>query len=295
MNTAPTRCNRGSEPAPRLHRRAGVQPRAVVRGLSLIELMVSMAISLFIVLIAATLYVEGAHNLGFLVGQNENLGNSRYALGTLDSEFSKAGYRRDPTRAMGQAFPADGAAHTNGCQFAAGQAIYAIDAQTLCIRFQARDNDETDCAGSPAGIAGLKPYEAPATPGIGAGLFVEKYALSDGKLVCTAGNSAQATQVADGVRDLHFEFGVGEVADSFAERRVEAFKTEVPSSNDAIRSLRYAILLVSSAGGLTRGMESSVCSRWQAMAGNANTSCDNSNGQLYQLASGSLTLRNLMP
>lgn len=267
---------------------------AAERGISLVELMVAMAVGLIVVLIAGTIYVNGLRNFSFRAGQSENLGNSRYALGTLDSEFTKAGYRRDPTQAMDEAFPADAAKHPNDCQFSVGQAIYAVDAATLCIRYQARDNNEKDCAGSAAGIAGLKAYEAPSAPALGAGMFVEKYLLVDGKLVCRAGKPVVDTQVADGVRGVFFEFGVGKGTDSFAERRVEEFKTSTPVADDAIRSLRYAILLASSAEKITGGIESSVCSRWESVGG-ASASCDTSKGQLYQLASGSLTLRNLMP
>jgi len=270
--------------------------RAAQRGISLVELMVAMAIGLFIVLIATTLYVKGASNVGFRIGQSENLSNGRYALGTLDMEFTKAGFRRDPTQPMDQAFPADAAALTNGCMFSVGQAVYVTGAGELCMRFQARDNTEKDCAGSAAGIATLTAYQAPPVPALGTGLFVEKYSVSNGALVCQAGNSAaaDAVQVADGVRDIRFEFGVGKVADSQAERRVESFRTTQPAADEAIRSLRYAVLLASSGKGLTAGMESSVCTRWTDLGGTS-ASCDTSQGQLYQLASGSLTLRNLMP
>ncbi len=264
--------------------------------MSLVEIMVAMAIGLFIVLVATTLYLNGSANVGFRMGQSENLSNGRYALNALDSEFTKVGYRRDPTQPMDNAFPADAGALPNGCTFTVGQAIYVTTGGELCIRFQARDNTEKDCAGSAAGIAGLTAYEPPAVPALGAGMFVEKYFLQNGALVCQAGNSVAtaAVPVADGVRDILFEFGVGKNTDSLAERRVESFKTTVPTSTESIRSLRYAVLLASSAKGLTAGMESSVCTRWTQLGGTA-ASCDTSQGQLYQLASGSLTLRNLMP
>ena len=262
--------------------------------MSLVELMVAMAIGLFIVLITTSLYVSGASNVGFRMGQSENLGNSRYVLGTLDGEFTKAGYRRDPTQPMEQAFPVDPSAHPNACQFAEGQAIYVASTGELCMRFQARDDNEKDCAGSAAGIASLKAYEAPPTPALGAGIFVEKYFVKDGSLVCQAGSPAIETPAADGVRDILFEFGVGKNADSLAERRVENFKTTAPAADEAIRSLRYTVLLASSAKGVASGVESSVCTRWTQLGGTS-ASCDTSKGQLYQLASGSLTLRNLMP
>lgn len=261
------------------------------RGFTLVELMVSMAIGLFIVLIAITIYSQGLASVAFRMGQSENLNNSRYTIGKLDSEFSKAGFRRDPTQLIEQAFPADAVAHANGCKFAAGQAIYAPNAASLCIRYQARDNSETDCAGATAGVASLGPYEAPAS---GAGLLVEHYAIESSALVCRAGKApVTTTQVADGVRDVHFEFGVGKKGDTLAQRRVQSFKTDVPTPDEAIRALRYAVLL-SSTGKVTQGMKSTICTRW-VEAGGDTSSCDATAGQLLQLVTGSLTLRNLMP
>lgn len=261
------------------------------KGFTLVELMVAMAIGLFIVLIAITIYIQGLSSVAFRMGQSENLNNSRYTIAMLDSEFSKAGYRRDPTQLIEQAFPADATANANGCKFSAGESIYAPNATSLCIRYQARDNSETDCAGNAADIAGLGPYEAPAS---GSGLLAERYTIASGALVCQAGSkSVTTTQVADGVRDVHFEFGVGKKGDTLAQRRVESFKTSVPVTTEAIRALRYAVLL-SSTGKVTQGMESSICNRWKEVGGTA-SSCDTSSGQLFQLVTGSLTLRNLMP
>lgn len=273
--------------------------RAAERGMSLVEVLVAMAIGLFIVLIATTLYVSGASNVGFRMGQSENLANSRYALGTLDNEFTKAGFRRDPTQSMDEAFPADPEELENGCQFTVGEAVKVVGS-ALCIRFQARDNDEKDCAGSAAGLGTLRAYEPLVPAALGSGLFVEKYSLEEingvSALVCQSADPALQTpvKVADGVKGLLFEYGVGKVADSMAERRVENFRTTAPVANEAVRSLRYAILLVSTGKGLTAGMESSVCTRWTALGGTS-ALCDTSKGELYQLANGSLNLRNLMP
>lgn len=267
------------------------------RGMSLVEVLVAMVIGLFIVLVAATIYVESIRSFGFRVGQSENMGNSRYTLDTLASRLSNAGFRRDPTQGDEQAFPADGAAHPNGCIFTAGQSIYVeADAKTLCIRFQPRDNAEKDCAGTAAGLATLATYEAPPAPAVGAGMFVERYFLrSDGQLVCQAGSpSSVETAVADGVRDVLFQFGVGAVSDGVTARTVEAFSTALPGATQTVRSLRYAVLLSTSVGGLTEGMTSTVCTRWTGMGG-ATASCDTSRGQLYQLATGTLSLRNLLP
>lgn len=263
-----------------------------MRGLTLVELMVALAIGLFLVLVATTIYIQGLSSFSFRMGQSENLGNSRQAQEVLDAALSKAGYRRNPTQALSDAFPADAAAQPNGCRFTEGQALYAVDLKTLCMRFQARDAAETDCAGAAASLASAGPYEAPAA---GTGMFSERYALADGALVCQAGSpAAPAVPVADGVRDLRFDFGVDQQTDPLSVRRVDKFTSSAPAAGETIRSLRYALLLASSGKRLTQGMSSTVCSRWADLGG-ALQSCDTSQGQLYQLAVGTLSLRNLMP
>ena len=134
MNFAHSRCGRGFERGPGAWACRMRMPSQA--GMSLVEIMVALAIGLFLVLIATTIYMQGLSSFGFRVGQSENLGNSRLALAVLDSEFSKAGYRRDPSQAMFDAFPADSSPHPNGCQFAQGQALYAADTQSICLRFQ---------------------------------------------------------------------------------------------------------------------------------------------------------------
>ena len=301
MGTARTRCARSCERVTAGKTAGGAGAPRAEAGLSLVEIMVAMAVGLIVVLIATTIYLQGASSFNFRVGQSENLGNSRYALGTMAEAFAKAGYRRDPMQEMDAAFPADSARHSNGCQFTqAGQAIYAAGTDALCIRYQARDAQDSDCAGQAAGISGLKAYEAPAAAAVGAGLIVEKYGIDDGRLTCHAAAKAGAktepepVPVADGVKALHIEFGVGATTDSLAERHVESFKTSLPTEAEAVRALRYAVLLASASGGLTGGMASSVCTRWEDMGGDKDR-CDTSKGHLYQVASGTVTLRNLMP
>ncbi|WP_158291694.1 prepilin-type N-terminal cleavage/methylation domain-containing protein [Lampropedia puyangensis] len=263
------------------------------KGLSLVEVMVAMAIGLFIVLLVSLVYIEGARNLSFRQGQSENLANSRYTLGSLEQHFSKAGYRRDPTLSMEKAFPAliD---DTTDCAFARGEAINIKTDGALCIRFQPRDAIETDCSGNTdPSVSSLMPYEAPTTSTVGNGVFVERFSISNHTLVCAA--QSTETALAAGVQDIHFQYGTGPKVSSMAIRKISAFTTDTPSSNQVIRALKYSILLAASSSRLTGGMESTVCDRWKTVAGADNASCSADSGALYQVASGAVTLRNLMP
>jgi type IV pilus assembly protein PilW len=95
------------------------------------------------------------------------------------------------------------------------------------------------------------------------------------------------------VRAVHFEFGVDQQTAPGAIRRVDAFTGALPAAQESIRALRFAILLESS-GKVTQGMASTVCERWAALGGAAGL-CDANAGPLLQLATGTLSLRNLMP
>ncbi|HEU6455154.1 MAG TPA: hypothetical protein VN201_06785, partial [Roseateles sp.] len=152
----------------------------------------------------------------------------------------------------------------------------------------------------------LAAYEAPPAPAIGAGMFVEKYFVAttsnEKSLVCLSGNQDKDTEagtpVADRVSGVIFEYGVGKAAvddDSMAERKVESYTRAVPAAGNVVRALRYNLLFSSTVGGLSSAGESTVCDRWKQLSDTANTDCDTARGQLYQVASGSLMLRNLMP
>lgn len=266
-------------------------------GFTLVEAMVALTIGLFIILLVSVIYTGSLQTLRFRQGQSENLGNSRYTLDTLGLEFAKAGYRRDPSKDLHEAFPADATAG-NGCKFAAGQSIYVDAAGALCIRYHPRDAQESNCVGDGVdlnnsdGVAHAQPYEQAKDLGDRKGMFVEKYFVDGDRLRCQAG--ANTADLADGVRGIHFAFGVGEFSlDKNKERKINSFTT-APKAKDTIRALRYSVLLVSSQSNVTGGVKSSVCDRWAKATGNA-TGCSANDGRLYQIASKAFTLRNLMP
>ena len=262
------------------------------QGFTLIEAMVSLTIGLFIVLLVSVIYTASLQTLKFRQGQSENLGNSRYTLDTLGLEFAKAGYRRDPTKDLFEAFPADATAE-NGCQFSAGQSIYVDATGALCIRYHLRDAQELNCVGQGGNIADVKPYKQAEDLSDRKGMFVEKYFIDGDRLRCQAGT--EVVDLADGIRGIHFAFGVGKFsADRNKERKIDAFVTTLPSTKKAIRALRYSVLLVSSQPNVTGGVESSICTRWTKATGNQ-TACSANDGRLYQIASKALTLRNQMP
>lgn len=252
-------------------------------GLSLIELMIALLISSFLILGVTQLYINNKQNYLFHQGQTNNQENARYALMTLEQQLSKAGFRRRPFVDSTVEFPAKNYA-TASCNFAAGQTIYAPDSHSLCIRYKPRDSQERDCLGNgPTNTSGLNtPYTE------ASGEFVERYSLVShegedlSSLTCTTESGSGA--LIDGVADLQFDFGVGN------QPRTVSTYTTTPETGAQIGAVRYRLLLAS---------KKNLGSGDDPTLENWNTRYDPDfapdDGRIYQVASSTLTLRNLMP
>ncbi|MEP9321025.1 PilW family protein [Pseudomonas sp. LABIM340] len=257
-------------------RRPGVRAQA---GVTLIELMISMGLSLFLILGITQMFLDGQNRSRYFDGQAQNQDSARYAQQMLDGRLSKAGYRRLPSSRMTAAFPAQ---TSNGCVFAAGQALVRVDANTVCLRYQPRDTTDVDCTGaSLASRAGVnKPYSnySPSNN------VVEKLTLSNGQLTCNG------SSLVENVVALRFDFGVDSSSDEF-DRQVAQY-VATPATGQTVRSLRYALLLASS-GSVSGGLVATTCQRWQDLYGSK--ACTDGDGPVRRIVSGTSMLRNLMP
>lgn len=265
------------------------------RGLSLVELMVAMAISSFLILGVTQIYIDNKRNYLYQQGQGENLENGRFALMLISERLSKAGYRRNPVFDMETAFPSQsGTGEVDDCDFAAGQVVVRVDDATLCLRYQPKDDNETNCLGNDfPGSSNLDaPYDVNGRPDFNTNeIMIEKLALEDGALQC---NGQELVSNIDG---LYFDYGVNDDAYTL---KVDSY-TNDPDAGDIVRALRYSVLLIATPSNLTQGIDSKVCTNpdnedevgdWENLTGQ---SLDCESGRLYQMASSSSTLRNLMP
>ena len=262
------------------------------RGLSLVELMVAMAISSFLILGVTQIYLDNKRNYFYQQGQGENLENGRFALMLIGERLAKAGYRRNPALTMDIAFPAQ---TVDGCAFKEGQAVIRVDDSTLCLRYQPRDDSETNCQGDIfSGDSDLStPYDSSTTlPHFkSSDIMVEKIELDDDALTCNG------QELVTNIKGMYFDYGVNS---DISLLKVNSY-TSAPGTDDIIRALRYSILLAATPNNLTQGVESKVCTNpaneddigdWEELTGKSLT-CES--GKLYQMVSSSSTLRNLMP
>lgn len=252
-------------------------------GLSLVELMVALAISSFLILGVTQIYIDNKSNYLYQQGQSGNQENGRFTLMLLDRQLSKAGYRRRPDVAPEQAFPAETLPVTTGsetCAFSvAGQALSRVDSSTICIRYQPRTASELDCAGTGVSSANASAIATPYTTPTES--FVEKITVSNGNLICNG------TTLVEGVAGIRFDFGVG----APGTREVTSY-TQTPGSNP-VGSVRYYVLLASQ-NNLRQNLNSKAYCDWIKL-NDSSAECTVPDDKLYQLVNNSMTLRNLMP
>jgi type IV pilus assembly protein PilW len=238
------------------------QSLANQRGLSLIELMVAMLISTFMILGATQVYIDNQRTYQFQQGQSSNQNLGRMIQLLLEQQLARTGYRAEPllTTSLSSAFPA--LASSNGCPaFSAGQTLLlSSDNAGVCFRYQgSADGADLNCLGNKiaAGVAVLSRIS-----------FVSSTTAGAGSLTCSVGGVS--TTLVDGLADFVL------------------FK--LPSSSGSAQGLRYAALLTSSKT-LRDGVATSVLDQWQSLSGKTRSS----DQYLYQISQGSVALRNLMP
>lgn len=153
------------------------------RGFSLIELMVSITITLFLggAMIAILLSMRSTFTAQDNLVQLQD--NRRLAIAVLSDTIHQAGYFVDPLdNTRDGALPAEPASGTDDGAFASGQAISGTAAasrtasDTVSVRFQTANNDELmNC------IGGTNTSGAPKT-------WTNRFAVNDkGQLTCSVG------------------------------------------------------------------------------------------------------------
>lgn len=211
-------------------------------GLSLIELMVAMLLSSLLVLGITQIFIDNKRNYAFQQGQSDNIENARYATLLLEQELYRAGYQTRQDNLVGDTFPASSAGH---CSFGQGEIInYDTDDQRICLRYEPHLPEITLCNGDTASGA-ANPYEESAP------VVIELQVFS-GTLFCNG------TALIENTEDVRFSFGV-DAANGGGETRKY---TITPASNDAIHSVRYAVLLKSRAQHVTDNTNNPVYRAW---------------------------------
>ncbi|HYL70133.1 MAG TPA: PilW family protein [Candidatus Dormibacteraeota bacterium] len=197
-----------------------LNPRRAAHGFTLVELMVTVAIALFLIggLLTILQNVRSAQNNQQLLSQLQD--QQRFALSVLTDVIQSGGYYPDPLgMTVGSALPAAGA-------FQAGQPFSGTTAaglDTISVRYVTASGDSVLlCDGS--------------TNGSGANqVYTNVFSIVGGQLVCTL--NGNATAIVGGVTGLTVYYGVkrnAAIADYNADTYLTAGQMLVagPNGND---------------------------------------------------------------
>lgn len=258
-------------------------------GLSLVELMIALVLSSFLVLGITQVYLDNQRTYLFQQGQVQNQENRRFVSQFLQQELSRAGYRRNPLgQDMEAAFSGTSGGVVKGCSFAPGQAVQYVGRSALCIRYQPRDRSERDCLGNraPNLVELAEPYASTHF------VFVEKiYLGSSGDLRCASAQGDEA--LVDGLVDLVFQVAV---ASDARPRELVRYIGGSPDDGQPVVGVGYKALLRSSGKTLRDAVsKAAAVADWKLLTGAEPSAVSGDSGQLYQVIQGAVMLRNLMP
>lgn len=270
------------------------------RGLSMIELLVALAISSFLILGITQVYIDNKRNYVFQQSQAGNLENSRFAVLMLDDLLSKAGYRRAPDQEMLDAFPSSAVLSDHCAAFPAEAALTKIkptgDQTGFCMRYQPAVANELTCDGIAAPLSKkVFGYPSQAETIYVAVKFTPHTAdLNKGTLSCISNKGAVLVELIDGIADMKVEFGAGMQNEKKLKASAPFKSADSWSAVDGpVRAVRYSVLAASRNN--QRDSDSNVFTQWLKTANDADGLEALDKKQIFQAAVGAQAIRNVMP
>lgn len=270
------------------------------RGLSMIELLVALALSSFLILGITQIYLDNKRSYLFQQSQAMNLDSARFSDHILKDVLGKAGYQRSSNQQELKDFPASTELNKHCAAFAAGHAVTSLKSgQGLCLRYQPAVHGELSCASNSQTLTDKNAFTKPDNGEI---IYIAlKFVpdpdaptkLENGVIQCIDKEDGTADLI-NGVADLRIEFGVGE---KDAKTLLDSSPWKLPSAWAAtqgpVRAVRYSVLLASAPN--QRDGDSAVFTHWINTQATDRKTLLQSNDQrrIYQIATGSQALRNL--
>lgn len=269
------------------------------QGLSMIELLVALAISSFLILGITQVYIDNKRSYMFQQGQAGNLDNSRFSVLMLDEVLSKAGYRRAPDQGMEDAFPAK-ASPISICNNFAKEAVVTNlknNGIGFCLRYQLAQEGELLCDGNTADLANDFPFIYPDQDEL-AYLAIEftpgESELHQGTVSCHT--SAGSVELLIGIADMQVEFASGFELEKKLKSSPYKNATDWDTNDGVVRAIRYSVLSASRPN--LRDGDSLAFSQWLEKTATETAKTRLAAGDkrnIYQAAVGSQALRNMMP
>lgn len=259
-------------------------------GLSLIELLIALAISSFLILGITQIYIDNKRSYNFQQSQAGNQENHRFLVMMLDYYLNRAGYRRDPRTFPELDFKAVDA--NSDCEAFKEEAALtpARGGTGLCIRYFPLTSGELDCVGNATPAFNDSQAYNPGSPVTMVLRYVPSADLN-GSLQCKV--NGQTAELLTGIADFRMTLGMASAGGENIRERLEI--SDWAADKGQVIQVAYSALLASERA--LRSSDSLALSDWKAAADTAQTSRIEAGdkGQLFQVASSTVSLRNLMP
>ncbi|MGB4074186.1 PilW family protein [Pseudomonas sp.] len=275
-----------------MNRTAHHQYGAKQIGLSIIELMIALALSSFLILGITQIYIDNKKNYIHQQNQANNQENSRFLVMIVDSYLNKTGYRRAPFQLQEDAFKK--IPESTDCEEFQKEASItkAKGGLGICIRYQPLVSQELDCTGqqTPA-FDDSKAYSI-TNNAIVMTLRYKPNANLEGTLECKVGD--ESAELLKGIADFRMEFAIGTTLDKKVDAIIPADTWTTADGN--ILQVRYSALM-SSGVNQRSSDDSAALDMWKKDASAAEITRLSAADKkyLYQLASSTVAMRNLMP
>lgn len=257
------------------------------KGLSMVELLVALAISAFLILGITQIYLDNKRNYSFHQAQLNNLSGARYIQYYLDDLLGKAGYRRAPDQDMEVAFPYSSA--SGGCaDFLKGSVITKISSgKGLCLRYQPAHVGEFSCDGNGFELGNSNAF----IPSGSDEMAVAKINFDP----ISGAISCNGQEIVAGIADIRIEFGLGEDLEKRIIESTPFVDAGSYSGEKPILAVRYSILMAD--GERLRDGSSVVLDTWVSdlSSEDGKRLLDSDASKIYQVVSATRALRNATP
>ncbi len=194
-----------------------MHPQHRQRGLSLIELMISMLLGLIVIAAVFNMYAGGSRSAKFTAGLQSMQENGRYGVSVLQSGLRLAGYSRD--------------AAPTGDFDAIDIAASGIDADTRAAIVAVQSEQAFDCNGR----------DTAAT----SGLAINVYRLDETtqQLTCQGNQGGEPMAIVEGVEAFHVLYGIDSDGDTDTDEPQQYIPYAADINPDEVVALRFALLV----------------------------------------------------
>lgn len=267
------------------------------RGISLVELMVALAIGCFLILGITQIYIDNRRSYNFQQQQAGNQENQRFLVTLMESYLNKTGFRRTPAHAPEEAF-APQAANSDCDAFKVDSSITRAKpdngAVGVCLRYFPLIEGELDCTGNatPNFAGSDKAYSEEGDPVVMILRYKPDATGLNGKLECKVDGTT--AELVTGIADFRIAFGVSNSLD----RKIDSVvKSTDYSGAGYIMQVRFSALMASNNYQRPVGGDSVALAAWirDASAAEKTRLNGRDKGQIFQIASSNVALRNVMP